>query len=606
MASSLFVNTLHVEFTSVLTMEHGGMVRLFKTLEDTGLRGFLEGTTPIFESAVVEFFSNARVIAGTIVSTVFGQNLVVTEEIFSRTFKLPTEGMQNFSGIPNERITEMRTMFSAITVPFQCSGKKKDLHFEYRLLHDIVAKYLCEKAGSFDKVSCENFEVMVAISAGLSVNLSRILFQRLLAMVQNPRKQSQGFTVQISILMELLVRADLGTTNKLHVKKVLTSKQVETILRPTKELLRQRKLQATLRVGRHNKYHQKSQSLLLMPPNKIFPTLRKGNTRLLECAETEDITELSERRSLILYKLLEIELEKLYLAHLANFKPMLSLLILTLIVFVRLSIDNDCKGKETEDITELSERRSLILYKLLEIELEKLYLAHLANFKTNVVSAHLDFDCIRRLHQELQLIAAAHRHHRGLVGLPFTTPECDFLPINPEAIPRAEQDVSPNQDPDFSNLQLIAIAPQESSTLQLLHTATQSLNAISTHVSSLDQSYARLCDDTNITRHHTTKLRDELKSTAEGFDIRIDVLERTLTQRMVDELVVVKYQLAVIVEDLKESCAAKKGEGGSSSRPREGPSGRGLTGGRGGSSSQGVRGKGRSDHPERFRYSKWF
>ncbi|KZV30835.1 hypothetical protein F511_36885 [Dorcoceras hygrometricum] len=295
---------------------------------------------------------------------------------------------------------------------------------------------------------------------------------------------------------------------------------------------------------------------------------------------------------------------------------------------------------ETEDITELSERRSLILYKLLEIELEKLYLAHLANFKTNVFSAHRDFECIRRLHQELRVIAAAHRHHRGLVGLPFTTPKCDFLPnfspaleiynltgttqgsvldtypqheqhvnqtathafyenkaqenepliqeadhehlgqdrqgsiegvdprlnaipisaINPEAIPRAEQDVSPHQDPDFSNLQLIATAPHESSTLQILHTATQSLNDISNHVSSLDQSYARLRYDTNITRHHTTKLCDMLKSTAEGFDIRIDVPERTLTQRMVEELAVVKSQLAVLVEDLKESGAAKRGK----------------------------------------------
>ncbi|KZV46438.1 hypothetical protein F511_11289 [Dorcoceras hygrometricum] len=58
---------------------------------------------------------------------------------------------------------------------------------------------------------------------------------------------------------------------------------------------------------------------------------------------------------------------------------------------------------------------------------------------------------------------------------------------------------------------------------------------------------------------------------------------------MVDELAVVKSQLAVIVEDLKESGDAKKGEGGSSSRPRKGPSGRGLTGGRGGSSSQGEK-----------------
>ncbi|KZV27279.1 hypothetical protein F511_17675 [Dorcoceras hygrometricum] len=308
------------------------------------------------------------------------------------------------------------------------------------------------------------------------------------------------------------------------------------------------------------------------------------------------------------------------------------------------------KWAETKDITELSERRSLILYKLLETELEQLYLAHLANFKTRVASAHYDFECIRLLHQELRLIAAGHRHHRGLAGLPLTSPECDFLPkFSPQSeiyhftgtaqgsalddyqhenqtaahaphdhqaqepsskfkcltmIVTNKQNVSPHPNPDFSTLRMIAITPQESSTLQLLHNATQSLNVISTHVSSLDQSYANLCDDSLITRHHTTKLRNELKSTAEGFDIKIDVLERTLTQRLIDELAVVKSQLACLVDDLKGSGAAKKREGGSCSRPREGPSIRGPTVGRGGSSSQ--RGRGRNDVPERFKHSKWF
>ncbi|KZV52853.1 hypothetical protein F511_38477 [Dorcoceras hygrometricum] len=50
-------------------------------------------------------------------------------------------------------------------------------------------------------------------------------------MVQYPRKQSQGFTVQISMLMELLVKADLGASTKLHTKKVLTSKQVENYIK---------------------------------------------------------------------------------------------------------------------------------------------------------------------------------------------------------------------------------------------------------------------------------------------------------------------------------------------------------------------------------------
>ncbi|KZV24351.1 hypothetical protein F511_38489 [Dorcoceras hygrometricum] len=168
------------------------MARMFKSLEDTGLRGFLEGTTYVLESTVTKFFSNARVIPGTVVSTVRGQKVVVTEEIFSATFKLPTEGIPKFASIQNETIAEMRTRFSATEVPFKISGKKRELLFEYRLLHDIVAKSLCAKAGSFDSITCEKFEFMVAISAGIKVNWGKILFQRLLGMVQNPKKQSQG------------------------------------------------------------------------------------------------------------------------------------------------------------------------------------------------------------------------------------------------------------------------------------------------------------------------------------------------------------------------------------------------------------------------------
>ncbi|KZV25372.1 hypothetical protein F511_07256 [Dorcoceras hygrometricum] len=53
MASSLFVNTLQVEFESVLSMEHTGMTSMFKSLEDTGLKGFMEGSTSVYENVLV-------------------------------------------------------------------------------------------------------------------------------------------------------------------------------------------------------------------------------------------------------------------------------------------------------------------------------------------------------------------------------------------------------------------------------------------------------------------------------------------------------------------------------------------------------------------------
>ncbi|KZV57797.1 hypothetical protein F511_22284 [Dorcoceras hygrometricum] len=199
MASSLFINTLQVDFASVLTMEHTGMVCMFKSLEDTGLRGFLEGTTYVFENVVTEIFANAKVIAGTIVSIVY-----------------------------NQTIAKMCRRFSATDMPFKISSKKREMLFEYRLLYDIVAKSLCAKAGSFDTVICEKFEFMVAISGGLSVNWGRILFQRVLSMVQNPKKQSQGYTAPVIMVMETLVKADLGPSIKLHSQKVLTSKSVQS------------------------------------------------------------------------------------------------------------------------------------------------------------------------------------------------------------------------------------------------------------------------------------------------------------------------------------------------------------------------------------------
>ncbi|KZV25926.1 hypothetical protein F511_30412 [Dorcoceras hygrometricum] len=145
MASSLFVNTLQVEFDSVFAMEHTGMTHMFKSLEDTGLKGFLKGTTFVFENAVTEFFINARVIAGTIIRD-------------NRSWD-----------IPKETIVEMSSRFSATDVPFREPSKKREMQIEYRLLHDIVAKSLCAKVGSFDTVTCEKFEFMVAISAGISV-----------------------------------------------------------------------------------------------------------------------------------------------------------------------------------------------------------------------------------------------------------------------------------------------------------------------------------------------------------------------------------------------------------------------------------------------------
>ncbi|KZV14498.1 hypothetical protein F511_42799 [Dorcoceras hygrometricum] len=226
MAISFFVNAMQVDFASVLAMEHSGMVRMFKSLEYTGLKGFLEASGSVYEGAVLEFFANAKVIFGMIISFVANRKLALTKEVFAESFGLPTEGITRFLDIPKQNVVEMWRRFSGSDVPFRAPSKKKEMKVVFRLLHEKVAKALCAKAGSFDVVTSEQLDLMLAITAGLKVNSAQVLFQVLLSMVSNPNRQSQGFAVQISVLLQNLVQSDLGATVKLHPQKVLTNKSV--------------------------------------------------------------------------------------------------------------------------------------------------------------------------------------------------------------------------------------------------------------------------------------------------------------------------------------------------------------------------------------------
>ncbi|KZV18287.1 hypothetical protein F511_24254 [Dorcoceras hygrometricum] len=196
MASSFTVNTLQVNFESVLSMEHEGMVKMFRSLAASGLRGFL--------------------------------GMVITKSVIAEAFQLPTEGMVGFTDLPSKAVAEMKMVFFGTDVPFRPSNKKKEMKVEFRLLHDIVAKELCAKARSFDVVTSAKLEIMVAISAGLKVNWG---IQTLVAMVHTPGIKSQGFVVPLSILLEKVVKADLEASVALHPLKVLNNKYVLTYMK---------------------------------------------------------------------------------------------------------------------------------------------------------------------------------------------------------------------------------------------------------------------------------------------------------------------------------------------------------------------------------------
>ncbi|KZV34387.1 filament-like plant protein 6 [Dorcoceras hygrometricum] len=93
MASSLINNTNQVLFDSVLAMDNAGMVAMFEALVESGLKGFLGCSSAIFKTALVEFFHNASVRDGMVVSMVLGKPIAISKELFSSTFTLPLEGL---------------------------------------------------------------------------------------------------------------------------------------------------------------------------------------------------------------------------------------------------------------------------------------------------------------------------------------------------------------------------------------------------------------------------------------------------------------------------------------------------------------------------------
>ncbi|KZV22338.1 hypothetical protein F511_05292 [Dorcoceras hygrometricum] len=140
---------------------------------------------------------------------------------------------------------------------------------------DIVAKSLCAKTSSFDNVTCEKFEFMAAISAGISVNWGRILFQRLLGMVENSKKQSQGYTVPINILLTTLVKADLGASVKLHPQKILTSKFVQTYIKKNQDIAPEGETSKHTEDTASNTEGGGSQGLPPVPKKRICPLVAR-------------------------------------------------------------------------------------------------------------------------------------------------------------------------------------------------------------------------------------------------------------------------------------------------------------------------------------------
>ncbi|KZV37802.1 hypothetical protein F511_24493 [Dorcoceras hygrometricum] len=132
MASSLIVNALQVNFDSVLTFLEEGMVKMFKALESTGLRGFLGCPSVLYEQDLEQFFSVAFLKENEVISAVQGKFIGISEEIFVGAFGLPIAGLTDMSEVPKDLFYDARSIFSASGEPVKTSCKKREMKFEFR------------------------------------------------------------------------------------------------------------------------------------------------------------------------------------------------------------------------------------------------------------------------------------------------------------------------------------------------------------------------------------------------------------------------------------------------------------------------------------------
>ncbi|KZV31956.1 hypothetical protein F511_40498 [Dorcoceras hygrometricum] len=104
------------------------------------------------------------------------------------------------------------------------------MKLEYRFLHDIISKKLTTKDGSFNAVTQNRFDLMVAIMGGNKINRRKILFRILKAMVVPSIDQAQRFAVQLSLMLKGVLRLKLGESTVLPFLRILSAKYVGTNL----------------------------------------------------------------------------------------------------------------------------------------------------------------------------------------------------------------------------------------------------------------------------------------------------------------------------------------------------------------------------------------
>ncbi|KZV38899.1 heat shock factor-binding protein 1 [Dorcoceras hygrometricum] len=231
MESAFITYSYQINFESVLMMhDHDGLLNMFKALETSGLRGILGCESVLYEKELEQFFETALVQGEDITGAVSRKFFSISQAQFAHVFALPTEGIVNFSDVPKDKVYDARSFFSKKGEQVEIHGKKKPMKYEFRLLNDILAKAITVKAGSFDAVTVERFQIMTAIHYGLKVNWGKVLFNVLKDMVDRSQRKAKGFAAQIGVLLKGMPTITMGDGVSFPSAKILSMKTVNTYI----------------------------------------------------------------------------------------------------------------------------------------------------------------------------------------------------------------------------------------------------------------------------------------------------------------------------------------------------------------------------------------
>ncbi|KZV19193.1 hypothetical protein F511_38995 [Dorcoceras hygrometricum] len=199
MASSLISSSHHIVFG----MEDASLAPVFESLFTTGLKEFLGCPAIFYEAALTEFFANGSVRDGLVVSTIGGTAFEISESVFATAFGLPYKGLTDLSDVLKNLVFDAWSLFYDSKEQVSISCFKKELKIEYRLLHDILAKTIYVKAGSFDAVTRDRFMLMTAITF-----------------------DAKGFAIQIGVVLKIIPGLELGEPRAFPDPRVLNEKTV--------------------------------------------------------------------------------------------------------------------------------------------------------------------------------------------------------------------------------------------------------------------------------------------------------------------------------------------------------------------------------------------